>query len=172
MTNLRATKKLLDHLDCKFGEEVPSQSALGDWFGSRIVVDRRPLVILVSGNSLLPILAPARQLSSLPTRLPNMVAERLLRMDVEGALIRQEFESMTRVAVTKTNDRSVVGTLTDFASMTPHVLPQNRAWELEDLYSAELELAHSPCRVSSPDAVWPDSLTVELLKKKWAKSGK
>ena len=60
MVILRPTQKLKTLLAT--GRPAPSSSdtALGDWYVNRLVVDRQPLLILVSSASLLPLLVPAR----------------------------------------------------------------------------------------------------------------
>ena len=75
MTYLRATKKVLSRLPNPDNQSPEhNATALGDWYVNRVVVDRQPLLVLVSSMSLLPIVAPARDVRGLPGRLPGMVA--------------------------------------------------------------------------------------------------
>ena len=62
--------------------------------------------------------------------------------------------------ITKTNSRSHLGTLNDFANLL--------RWQLHgqgdpDLVRAALELAHTPVAAGSPRAFSPDRLTRTLL---------
>lgn len=57
MVVLRATRKLLAILPGTRPPPARSDTAPGDWYVNRLVVDRRPLLLLVSGSSLLPIRA-------------------------------------------------------------------------------------------------------------------
>jgi hypothetical protein len=79
MVVLRATKKLLSKLPAAHSRVAGSDTALGDWHVNRLVVDRQPLLLLVSSCSLLSILAPARDVRILPNRLATLVASRLRR---------------------------------------------------------------------------------------------
>jgi uncharacterized protein DUF6933 len=56
MVILRATKKLSSALPASHTVPTCSDTALGDWHVNRIVVDRRPLLLLVRSTSLLPLL--------------------------------------------------------------------------------------------------------------------
>ena len=53
MVVLRATKKVLKLLPKASSMAVTSTTALGDWYINRIVVDRHPLLLLVSSSWLL-----------------------------------------------------------------------------------------------------------------------
>jgi hypothetical protein len=167
MVYLRATQKVLRRLPPKAPEGEESDSALGDWFVNRLVVDRQPLLILVSGSSLLPILEPARDVRSLPTRLPSIVKQRLERLGARRNLIALEVEAMRDVLVAPTNDRSVVGTMIDFVKAVPYHLPEGVRWGEYELYDAEAKLAVTPCRCSSRDTVFPDREAAALLAAKW-----
>src|SRR3990172_4233493 len=58
-----------------------SDTALGDWYVNRLVVDRQPLLLLVSSASLLPMLVRARDVRELPRHLEDIVARRLARSE-------------------------------------------------------------------------------------------
>ena len=60
-----------------------SDTALGDWYVNRLVVDRQPLLLLVSSSSLLPLLMPARGVRSLPERLAGWS-----QLDCDGSELR------------------------------------------------------------------------------------
>lgn len=65
MVVLRATRKLLASLPVTTPPPARSDTALGDWYVDRLVVDRRPLLLLASVSSLLPIVVPAREVRRL-----------------------------------------------------------------------------------------------------------
>ena len=92
-----------------------SDTALGDWYVNRLVVDRQPLLLLVSATSLLPILVPARDVRGLPERLPGLVERRLQGFGLDGVVIGAEARVMRDVLVAPTVDRSVLGIMVDFA---------------------------------------------------------
>ena len=167
MVYLRATQNVLRRLPSEAAEGGASAGALGDWFVNRFVVDRQPLLILVSGSSLLPILEPARDVRSLPKRLPSIVEKRLERLGTDRVLIASEVEAMDDVLVAATNDRSVVGTMVDFVKAVPYYLPEGVRWGQHELYAAEAKLAVAPCRCKSRHTVFPDREAPVLLTARW-----
>ena len=94
MVILRPTRKLRALLPR--AESVPpcSDTALGDWYVNRVVVDRQPLLLLVSSASLLPMLLPARDVRGLPARLGALVAARLRRCGIDAHTIDAEQQAM------------------------------------------------------------------------------
>ena len=148
-----------------------SDNALGDWYVSRLVIDRKPLLLLVSAASRLAIVIPARDVKSLPVRLAQIVGLRLRRIGVSESVIASEVAATTLVCVGKTVDRSVTGQLVDFAKALPHYLPVN-GWDESTLISAEDKLAETPCRAgrSSAEVIWPLRTAIELLNTTWSAS--
>ncbi len=61
MAILRATQKLRRFLPDPGVDAPSSDTALGDWYVNRLVVDRKPLLLLVGSDALLPMLLPARE---------------------------------------------------------------------------------------------------------------
>jgi hypothetical protein len=163
---LRATKRVLQRLSPS-ASVAPglSNSALGDWYVNRFVVDRRPLLILVSSTSLLSILMPARDLRTLPERLPALVADRLARLRVEFALVDAEVRAMDPVTVAPTTDRAVLGCLVDFVKTVPYHLDAG-AWDLTTLPFVEARLAETPCHLGRT-MIWPARTAPELLAARW-----
>ena len=176
MVTLRATQRVLRLLPPASAATEPApgapDTALGDWYVNRIASARQPLLLLVSSHSLLPMLAPARDVRSLPERLPQLVTERLERHGVPQRFIVAEVQAMAPVAVAKTCDRSVVGTMVEFAHMLQHYL---RDWPHDEagLWAVEAHLAHTPCRATQAVglAVWPDLAATELLEQAWGGRG-
>jgi len=82
MVVLRRTQKLASALPLSPLAPAQSTTALGDWYVNRVTIDRRPLLLLVSAQSLLPLLVPARDVAGLPGRLPDLVAARLRRLGI------------------------------------------------------------------------------------------
>ncbi|MGK2935904.1 MAG: DUF6933 domain-containing protein [Gemmatimonadaceae bacterium] len=169
---LRRTRKLASVLALTTEDAPPSSIALGDWYANRLVVDRKPLLLLVSSRSLLPILLPARDLRTLPSRLGDVVAQRLRRFGIERHLIDAEVGEMTPVHVTKTADRAVVGIMVDFAFAAAYHLPRG-AWDDTTLPFVEAALAETPCFCSSKvrESLIPERATRELLEARWGAGG-
>jgi hypothetical protein len=167
MVVLRGTQKLLKALQATAAPSDTSDTALGDWYVNRVVIDRQPLLLCVAANSLLSVIAPARNVKHLPLYFPELVAKRLCRLGVKRNAIDAELAAMQPVCVGKTQDRSIVGTMVDFAKVLPYHLPAI-GWDLEDLMLAEDKLAETPCRCGQAQAtIWPGRDTMKLLETRW-----
>lgn len=168
MVVLRSTQKVLKLLPKSVGVTGVSTNALGDWYVNRIVVDRQPLLLLVSSNSLLSVIAVARDVKSLPTRLASLIGARLSRLTIDERVLGLETEALSDVVVARTENRSVLGQMVDFAKMLPFYLPES-GWTETDLRVAEDRLAEVPCRAGGrfEDVIFPQETTVRLLESKW-----
>ena len=85
MVTLRPTRKLRTALPVAESAAI-SDTALGDWYVNRLLVDRQPLLLLVSSASLLPIVVRARDVRALPRHIGDMVARRLARRTPDGGV--------------------------------------------------------------------------------------
>jgi hypothetical protein len=150
------------------GAPACSDTALGDWYVNRLVVDRQPLLLLVSSTSLLPLLVPARDVRTLPSRLASLVATRLRRSGADARAIEAEELAMSPVVISPTVDRSVLGIMVDFAKAVPYYLKPGR-WSEASLPSVEERLAETPCHAGLSDGrvVFPDRKAPDLLREKW-----
>jgi len=168
MIILRATRKIQQLSLGPVGPDVVSDTALGDWYVNRFIVDRRPLLLLVSSLSRLPIVTPARDVRNLPSRIASLVVDRLTRLQVPSDLIEPEVAVMSPVVVASTADRSVLGTMVDFAHLASYILPR-WGWEDEDLVALDAQLGTTPCRVSrsAERGFFPDRKALELLEARW-----
>lgn len=171
MVILRPTRKIRQLSTEPLDPEAVSDTALGDWYANRIVIDRQPLLLLISSLSLLPLLIRARDVRRLPTRLPEVVGVRLRRIGIPSEVVKSEVEAMRPVIIGPTVDRSVLGSLVDFAKSVPYYLPE-AGWDDGSLWKAEDLLAETPCRVArrSEDVIFPRDKTPELLKEKWSQT--
>jgi hypothetical protein len=165
---LRPTRKLRPQLPLTTGAPALSDTALGDWYVNRIVVNRQPLLLLVSSKALLALLVVARDVRGLPLRLADLVASRLSRLGVAAAAIESETQAMTPVVVSPTLDRSILGILVDFAKSVPYYLENVRIAE-QTLRTAEDRLAKTPCRsrLNLGQVIFPEAKAPELLLAKW-----
>jgi hypothetical protein len=164
MVVLRATHKLAAALPITTLGDEKSDTALGDWFVNRFVVDRRPLLLLLSEKSLLPILTPARNVSGLPEALPELVMRRLRRLGIDSAAIERERAAMSPVKTNRTNNRSVMGFMVDFAKAVPYYLEPG-AWDDSTLPFVEAKLAETPCHAGKrlSEVIWPARAAISLL---------
>lgn len=168
MVILRPTRKLSSLLPGTGIGNRTSDTALGDWYVNRIVVDRQPLLLLVSSTSLLPMLLLARNVRSLPDLLAGLVERRLTRCGVDQRAIEAEIKAMVPVAIGPTVHRSVLGIMVDFAKSVPYHL-QPAHWNEGDLRSVEERLAETPCYAgrSFDQVIFPERTAPEVLNAKW-----
>ena len=168
MVVLRATRKILATLPPSAVAVGRSDTALGDWYVNRLVVDRRPLLLFVSSASLLSLVVPARDLRRLPGRLAGLVGARLERLGIGPRTIELETRAMSPVMIGPTVDRSVLGIMVDFAKSLPFFLEPGQ-WDDTTLRTAEDKLAETPCFAgrSFAETVFPEQKAPTLLRAKW-----
>ena len=83
MLVLRVTRKLQSALPTTADRETSSDGALGDWYATKFVVDRRPLLMLISELSVFAIILPARDVRTLTDRIAAIVEERLRVLGID-----------------------------------------------------------------------------------------
>jgi len=118
MVVLRCTQKLLQRL--KQADDLPaveSTTRLGDWYGNVLQIGRRQMLLFISERSRLPVIIPIRDAKQLPTVFPEAVCEMLAIVGVPAASIAAERSRMLDVAFGRTRNRSLLGTMNDFAFM-------------------------------------------------------
>ena len=118
MVVLRCTQKLLVRL--KQAADLPaveSTTRLGDWYGNILQVGRRQHLLFISERSRLPVVIPIREAKQLGKVFPDAVCERLARVGIAVRDIADEGMQMSELAFGRTRNRSLLGTLHDFAFM-------------------------------------------------------
>jgi len=165
MVTLRATRKVLRYLPASPGTNEAPTTALGDWYVNRLVIDRQPLLVLVSAKSLLTALAPARDLRGLPERVADLIGARLRRLGIPPTVVAAEVSAMSNVRVAPTQDRRVLGYLTEFTREAPFHLPIG-GWDLTTLPFVEAKMAQTPCHLDA--LIFPDQATPALLAARWS----
>ncbi|MBK8006072.1 MAG: hypothetical protein IPK12_19725 [Gemmatimonadetes bacterium] len=168
---LRPTRRLFPALPPTAPAESASDTALGDWYVNRLVVDRRPLLLLTSSRGLLPLLVPAREVKTLPGRLATLVAARLHRLGAPPSVVDAECAAMVPVRVARTTDRSVLGSMVDFAYAVEAHLERGR-WDETTLPFVESRLAETPCHASRrlEEVIWPVAAAPKLLESRWGQA--
>lgn len=158
---------MLKWLPLSAPDQANSDTALGDWYVNRVVVDRQPLLLFVASGSLLAMVCPARNVGNLANWFANLVAGRLRRLGMNDGWIESEVLAMSRVEIGRTQDRSVTGTMVDFAKALPFYLPTD-GWDAGDLTMTEDKFAETPCHSShAGDTIWPRKRTAQLLAERW-----
>ena len=118
MVVLRCTQKLLGRLK-PVGDlpDVESTTRLGDWYGNILRIGRSQRLLFISEQSRLPVVIPIREVKRLGTVFPDAVCERLSIVGVAATDIAHERMRMSELAFGRTRNRSLLGTLNDFAFM-------------------------------------------------------
>jgi hypothetical protein len=118
MVVLRCTQKLLVRLkQVRDQPPIESTTRLGDWYGNVLQIGRRQHLLFISERSRLPVVIPIRETKRLGTVFPDAVCERLSIVGVAAADIADERMRMSELAFGRTRNRSLLGTLNDFAFM-------------------------------------------------------
>ncbi len=161
MLVLRCTQKLLVRL--KQAANLPaveSTTRLGDWYGNILRIGRRQHLLFISERSRLSVVLPITDSKRLSTVFPDAVCERLSIVGVAAAAIANERTRMSEVAFGRTRNRSLLGTMNDFAFMAQQV-NANRA-EPESPEELMRFLARTP--ILPLDGASPIALTRAVFK--------
>jgi len=151
MFTLHCTQKLRDRLKRPLVSEVPAASTiLGDWYAT-VLFWKPQLALLVNERTLLPVLLPLAPADTLPERVAPELRRVLAAHGIDPAFIERELAAMAEVVVAKTSNRSVVGTMNEFAFAAGVYRDLGDA---ADLVGLAIRLAKTPCSAigyNSPD---------------------
>src|SRR5262249_32828200 len=118
MVVLRCTRKLLARLKrTEVSADVPSTTRLGDWYGNILRIGRRQHLLFISEHSRLPVVIPIREAKRLETIFPDAVCAVLAAVGIADERIADERSRMSEIAFGPTMNRSLLGTLNDYAFM-------------------------------------------------------
>lgn len=114
MLVVRGTKKLRDRVKgpAAAADEV-STTALGDWFATALFW-KPQVALLVNQRTLLPVFVELAPAATLLERVPAAIEAALRRQGVDEAFIAAERAAMGEVRIAPTNDRTIVGVMTEF----------------------------------------------------------
>ena len=118
MLVLRCTQKLLARLKQTDNmTAVESTTRLGDWYGNILQLGRRQQLLFISERSRLPVVIPIREGKRLAEIFPDAVCEVLSNVGVAATDVADERSRMSEIVFGRTRNRSLLGTLNDFAFM-------------------------------------------------------
>jgi hypothetical protein len=141
MLYLHCTQRLLKRLKPELVDAGSGTTKLGNWYAT--VLPWRPQVaMLVNEQTLLPVLMPLAPAASLAVRFPEALIDILAVHGVPRWFIDSEVSEMQVVKYAKTQNRSVVGIMTEFAHLAEAYRAHDKPNELIEL---SLELARTPC---------------------------
>jgi hypothetical protein len=139
---LRCTQKLRRRMGQTAASEavVPKSSTrLGDWYANVVLVRRQHLVLAVSGITLLPVLVPAAPYKTMMPRFAEATGRVLRALKIQEDKVAIEEEAMREAVMAPTDNRRVLGSMTDFTNMLDAYLDDR------SLTDVALHLADSPC---------------------------
>jgi hypothetical protein len=142
---IRGTRPFLKRIGAKGlgGRQAPT-TALGDWYCKHVRAGPQQLVLFMSDRSLLCVVLPARGLTTaINERLSEGVGLVLRALSVAPAAVSRELHEMRECEVAGTENRSVLGSMNDFALAVRYRLEGR---ENLPLVALALELARTPCR--------------------------
>ncbi len=141
MITFRTTKKVASRLRQPSIDSVaPASNLLGDWYVNIHIIRRQHVLMLVSERTLLPVLIPAKDLQSFPSRFLPALGSILVSLSISQTKIETELRHMEKWQFAKTVSRQVLGSMNDFAHMLDAHFESN-----ESLEKLAIELAESPC---------------------------
>lgn len=131
MLVLRATQRFGKHFSATYGDEGGQDgSFLGPWYVNLMPEGFKDIVICVNERTRLAVLVELRRTRNLDTfadRFRSQLGNLLLDLGIAGPVIgRIMDESQGEIRVTRTQDRSMLGTMNDFASMATFFLEDQR----------------------------------------------
>jgi hypothetical protein len=97
-----------------------STTTLGDWCGNILRIGRRQHLLFISERSRLPVIIPIREARQLEAVFLEAVCDVLAAVGIGAQHIADERSKMSEIAFGRTNNRSLLGTLNDFAFMVQH----------------------------------------------------
>jgi len=125
MVVLRCTERLRERLKREVHPDPgPSTTALGDWYANLIRFGPSQVLLFVNERSRLPLLLPALSAKHLDSVFPNEVERVLTEIGVHPDAVARECRELVPVVIARTSNRSVVGSMNDFAFMAK--------WHVED----------------------------------------
>ncbi|MEO5840302.1 MAG: hypothetical protein ABIQ73_08335 [Acidimicrobiales bacterium] len=160
MYKICATKKLLDRVKQPIDESGDEPStALGDWYATALFW-KPQVALFVNDRTLLPVFVELAPAAKLARRFPDQLGRVLeaLRVSIEFGL--QEVGAMSEVSYDKTRNRSVVGSMSEFAVMADWRRIKRGAEELVDL---SVHLAGTPCGPLRNGLGFPDREVAALV---------
>jgi hypothetical protein len=150
---VRATKKLLRLTGPPTAlEHDRGATLLGPWYAT-VLFWRPRVALLVNESTLLPVLMPLAPAATLTNRVAEHVGSVLIAHHAPTAIVDQERLHMQSCQLGATNNRSVVGVMTEFARLAEIHHDDDPAVDLVDLAA---RLATTPCGPLYSRHVSPD----------------
>ena len=116
MIYIRCTQKLIKHYGLKPNiPEEAGDSILGDWYANIIPTDGGDLIVFLNERTLLTVAVPLCPENELFPTFVERVGNLLAMIDIPIHRIYRELEFYREILITKTKNRSLLGSLNDIA---------------------------------------------------------
>ncbi|MEO8695489.1 MAG: hypothetical protein ABI658_18350 [Acidimicrobiales bacterium] len=111
------------------------------------------VALFVNDRTRLPVFVALAPAATLARRFPDQLGRVLEAIGVPSAFVLQEVGAMSEVSYDKTRDRSVLGSMNEFAFMANWRRNERGA---DDLVALSVDLADTPCSPLSKGHGFPD----------------
>ena len=115
---------------------------LGNWYGTALFW-KPQVALFLSTNTLLPVFVPLAPANTVQLRLKQSVEEFLRVLSTPEEAIAHEISAFDTIRVSKTADRSILGSLNE---MVFHAKVDRDHFPELDLNSIALKLVEMPCK--------------------------
>jgi hypothetical protein len=147
MVSFRCTQRLLRRWPGLIEPSPsPPTTVLGDWYCTALNHRHRRLIFGLAERSLLPVVVPAKEIATFPTRSTEAALRILDTLGVPAKLRDHEAREMADWVLAKTNNRSILGSMKDlgflallFLDRYPDAPPEAIAAELVEVPCGPLE---------------------------------
>jgi len=161
MLVIRPTASLAKRMKIKLEPSfTESTTVLGDWYAIDMVLNRRQFILCVSAKSRMGVVINAAPYANFPARLIEVIPQMLKSFEIPREKIDQESNAMQEIVLTKTVDKSILGTLNDFRRHFEYMAAYGRI-DLENLLALSLKITATPILVMP--GTWPQEVTLSLF---------
>ncbi|MDP9336666.1 MAG: hypothetical protein M3Q30_25585 [Actinomycetota bacterium] len=138
---VHATKKVLDRCGGPAPADGPTTTALGDWYATTLFW-KPQVTLFVNEPTRLPVIVRLAPAATLVSRFVTDLGILFGAHGLDPRFIDSELAEMTEHRLSKTANRSVVGTMNDFSYLAD-AHREHRG--VDDFVDLSLSLAHTPC---------------------------
>jgi hypothetical protein len=131
---------------------------LGDWYANVLFIRHQQLVLCTNERSLLSVIVPTKDPARLPVRLRDAALSLFQRLGYPANIGAAEVHEMSEVAVSRTANRSVLGSMNDIARHCRWYAEGHATFAVREL---ELRLAEMP--MLTLDCAFPHQQAAALL---------
>ncbi|MCP4966055.1 MAG: hypothetical protein GY926_12570 [bacterium] len=153
MYSIHATRKLLDRVKQPVAAPVEHPATvLGNWYATALFW-KPQVALFVNERTLLPVFVPLAPAAKLARRFPDQLGRVLEGIGTPIDFVLQEIGAMGHASYSKTVNRSVVGSMNDFAFLAEAGRAHGKG---EDLVALSVHLSGTPCSPLRKSHGFPD----------------